>query len=39
MGVWWNPPECTRDMGCERFLGIKVRDLDEMPDSRERGKL
>ena len=29
------PPECTRDLGGERFSGLK----DEMPDSRERERV
>ena len=32
IGGWGDPPECTRDLGGERLLGIK----DETPKSRER---
>ena len=31
-----NPLECTRDLGDERILGLKQRDLDEMAYSGER---
>ena len=27
VGGWGDPPECTRDLGGERFSGLKGRDL------------
>ena len=31
-----NPPESTRDMGCERLTEIKDRNLDDILDSMKR---
>ena len=31
-----NPPECIRNLGGKRLLGIKGRTLDDMPNRRER---
>ena len=37
IGGWGTPPpECTRDLGGERFPVLIWRTFDEMPDSRER---
>jgi hypothetical protein len=27
IGVWKDPPKCTRDLGGERLSGLKGRDL------------
>ena len=27
VGGWGHPPECTRDLGSERLLGLKRKDL------------
>jgi hypothetical protein len=35
IGDLGDPPECTRDLGGERFSGLKGT-LNEMPESRER---
>ena len=36
IGGWGAPPECTRDLGDERFSGFKERELGEMPNIKER---